>query len=44
MLKIHKVELSDGEDSNKIAGETSEYSEADEEDFLTKQRLRSKIK
>ena len=43
MLKIHKVELSDG-DSGKIGGETSEYSEADEEAFLRKQRLSSKIK
>ena len=29
MLKFHKVELSDGEDSGK-KGEASEYSEADE--------------
>jgi hypothetical protein len=34
MLKIHKVELSDGEDSGKLAGEPSEYSDQDEEAFL----------
>ena len=44
MLKIHKVELSDGEDSGKIGGETSEFSEADEVAFMRKQRLSSKIK
>jgi len=36
MLKIHKVELSDGDDSAKLEGEASEYSEADEEAFMRK--------
>ena len=35
MLKIHKVELSDADDSAK-KGEASEYSEADEEAFIRK--------
>ena len=34
MLKIHKVELSDSEDSRKKAGDISEYSDGDEETFL----------
>ena len=44
MLKIHKVELSDGGDSAKIGGETSDFSEADEEAFIKKQRFCSKFK
>jgi len=36
MLKIHKVELSDGDDSAKLEAEISEYSEADEEAFMRK--------
>ena len=36
MLKIHKVELSAGNDSAILEGEISEYSEADEEAFMRK--------